>query len=181
MRRHGCARCSSVRTFSTCWGERGHSSNGSPDTRSHANRCSTLRLVSPGGENVDFSYTSCVQGAAIMERRKVSDFPPGLLCREYHDGNIDRRSFLNGACRFASGALTVGTSLEMRRPSDAWAQQVATVTHPPSARVLDQLRTRFTFQISVDVATVEQGFGVASAGLAGGVNIVEMGTPLLKN
>jgi len=116
-----------------------------------------------------------------MERRKASDCPPGLLCREYHDGHIDRRSFLNGAGRFAAGALTVGTSLEMMRPSDAWAQQVAKVTHPASARVLDQLRTRFTFQISVDVATVEQGFGVASAGLGGGVNIVEMGTPLLKN
>ena len=37
------------------------------------------------------------------------------------------------------------------------------------------------FQISVDVATLEQGLAVAAAALAGGVNIVEMGTPLLKN
>jgi 3-keto-L-gulonate-6-phosphate decarboxylase len=37
------------------------------------------------------------------------------------------------------------------------------------------------FQISVDVATIEQGFTVAGAALAGGVNIVEMGTPLIKN
>jgi 3-keto-L-gulonate-6-phosphate decarboxylase len=63
----------------------------------------------------------------------------------------------------------------------AWAQHVAKVTHPASARVLDRLRTRFTFQISVDVATLEQGLGVADAALAGGVSIVEMGTPLLKN
>jgi hypothetical protein len=31
------------------------------------------------------------------------------------------------------------------------------------------------------VATLEQGLGVAGAALAGGVSIVEMGTPLLKN
>ena len=102
-----------------------------------------------------------------MERRTASD--------------IDRRSFINGAGRFAVGALTAGASFEMMRPNYAWAQQVAKVTHPASARVLDRLRTRFTFQISVDVATVEQGLGVAGAALAGGVSIVEMGTPLLKN
>jgi 3-hexulose-6-phosphate synthase len=96
-------------------------------------------------------------------------------------GHIDRRSFLNGAGRFAVGALTVSAISEMMRPNDAWAQQVAKVTHPASARVLDRLRTSFTFQISVDVATVEQGLGVAGAALAGGVTIVEMGTPLLKN
>jgi 3-hexulose-6-phosphate synthase len=95
--------------------------------------------------------------------------------------DIDRRSFLNGSGRFAVGALTVGTVFEMRRPNYAGAQQVAKVTHAASARVLDQLRTRFTFQISVDVATVKQGLGVAGAALAGGISIVEMGTPLLKN
>ena len=79
------------------------------------------------------------------------------------------------------GALTGGAIFEMMRPHYAWAQQVAKVTHPASARVLDRLRTRFTFQISVDVATLEQGLGVAGAALAGGVTIVEMGTPLLKN
>ena len=95
--------------------------------------------------------------------------------------HIDRRSFLNGAGRFAAGALTAGTIFALIRTNSAWAQQVAKVTHPPSARVLDQLRTRYTFQISVDVATIEQGLGVAGAALAGGVTIVEMGTPLLKN
>ena len=118
-----------------------------------------------------------------MERRKASDFPRGPLdlFREYQHGHIDRRSFLNGAGRFAVGALSVGTIFEMMRPDDAWAQQVSKVTHPASARVLDLLRTRFTFQISVDVATLEQGLGVAGAALAGGITIVEMGTPLLKN
>jgi 3-hexulose-6-phosphate synthase len=95
--------------------------------------------------------------------------------------HIDRRSFLNGASRFAAGALTAGTIFTTMRPKDARAQQVAKVTHPPSADVVDRLKTRFTFQISVDVATIQQGLTVAAAGLAGGVNIVEMGTPLLKN
>ena len=118
-----------------------------------------------------------------MERRKASDFPRERvdLFREHQHGHIDRRSFLNGAGRFAVGALTVGGISEMMWPNDAWAQQAAKVTHPASASVLDRLRTRFTFQISVDVATIEQGLGIAGAALAGGATIVEMGTPLLKN
>jgi carboxymethylenebutenolidase len=78
-----------------------------------------------------------------MERRKAADFPRGLLdlFREYQQGHIDRRSFLNGAGRFAVGGLTVGAIFEMMRPNYAWAQQVAQVTHPASARVLDRLRT----------------------------------------
>jgi len=118
-----------------------------------------------------------------MERRKASDSPRGLpdLFHEHLHRHIDRRSFLNGAGRFAAGALTAGAISEMMWPDGAWAQQVAKVTHPASARVLDRLKTRFTFQISVDVATVEQGLGVAGAALAGGITIVEMGTPLLKN
>ena len=107
----------------------------------------------------------------MMERKKASD------CRSH----IDRRSFLYGAGRFAMGGLTAGAIFEMIRPNYVWAQAAAKETHAASARVLDQLRTRFTFQISVDVATLEQGRAVAAAALAGGVTIVEMGTPLLKN
>ena len=105
-----------------------------------------------------------------MERRKASQH-----------GYIDRRSFLDGAGRFAVGGLAVGAIFEMMRPNRAWAQQAAKEAHPASALVLDRLRTRFTFQMSVDVATLEQGRAVASAALAGGVTILEMGTPLLKN
>ena len=94
---------------------------------------------------------------------------------------IDRRSFLDHTGRFAVGAVTGGAIFETMRPGAASAQQAAKVAHPASARVLERLRTRFTFQISVDVATIEQGLGVAGAALAGGVSIVEMGTPLLKN
>lgn len=84
---------------------------------------------------------------------------------------IGRRAFLDGARRFTVSGLTAG----------ALSGLMGDGTHPASARVLDQLRTRFTFQISVDVATLQQGLEVAAAALRGGVNIVEMGTPLLKN
>jgi 3-keto-L-gulonate-6-phosphate decarboxylase len=118
-----------------------------------------------------------------MEQTK----PSGLLrtpiggADEYHHPWIDRRAFLNGAGRFAAGALTAGAIVEIVRPTPARARQLATATHPASASVLDRLGNHFTFQISVDVATVEQGLRVAGAALAGGVTIVEMGTPLLKN
>jgi 3-keto-L-gulonate-6-phosphate decarboxylase len=118
-----------------------------------------------------------------MERQKASGFPPGRtdLVRDCQDGLIRRRSFLEGAGKFAAGALTAGAVFDIVRPNGVWGQQVAKATHPASAGVLDRLRTRFTFQISVDVGTLEHGLAVAGAALAGGVNIVEMGTPLLKN
>jgi len=118
----------------------------------------------------------------MMARKKPSDCRQKLLdlfSKDRH-GHIDRRSFLDGARRFALSGLTVGAVCEMMRPNDASAQ-VGKEIHSASARVLDQLRTSFTFQISVDVATLQQGLPVARAALAGGVNIVEMGTPLLKN
>jgi 3-hexulose-6-phosphate synthase len=118
-----------------------------------------------------------------MGRKKASNSQGELLdlFHEHQRGHVDRRSFLNGAGKFVAGALTAGTIFEMVRPDPAGAQQVAKVNHPASARVLDRLKTRFTFQISVDVATLKQGLGVAGAALAGGVSILEMGTPLLKN
>lgn len=118
-----------------------------------------------------------------MEGRNASDFPRGLLDARHrrHQGHIDRRSFLCGAGRFAAGTLTAGATFAMLRPGDAAAHQLPKQTHPGSARVLDRLRTRFTFQISVDVATLEQALAVGRAALAGGVTILEMGTPLLKN
>lgn len=118
-----------------------------------------------------------------MECRKASEFPGGLLdlFLEYQHGHIDRRSFLNGAGKFAAGALTAGPIFEMTPADSGWAQQPSKVPHAPSASVLDRLRTRFMFQISVDVGTLDQGLAVAAAALAGGINIVEMGTPLLKN
>ncbi len=49
-----------------------------------------------------------------------------------------------------------------------------------SNRVLRLFRERFSFQISVDTAYVQQGLAVAEAALEAGVTIVELGTPLLK-
>jgi len=49
-----------------------------------------------------------------------------------------------------------------------------------SQRVLDMLRTQYTFQISVDVDSIPQGLAVAQAALNAGITIVELGTPLLK-
>lgn len=59
-----------------------------------------------------------------------------------------------------------------------WSQPES--AHPASARVVDRLHARPSFQISVDVCTLDLGFSVARAALAAGVDIVEMGTPLLK-
>lgn len=50
-----------------------------------------------------------------------------------------------------------------------------------SARTAALLREHYTFQISVDTGTLPQGLAVASAALAAGVTLVEMGTPLLKS
>jgi 3-keto-L-gulonate-6-phosphate decarboxylase len=119
----------------------------------------------------------------MMARKKGSDFPQALIdpSHEHQHEQIDRRSFLHSAGRVAVGGLTAGAVFEMRGPHSVRAQPVAKEAHAASARVLEQLRTRFTFQISVDVATLELGRTVAGAALAGGVTIVEMGTPLLKN
>jgi 3-hexulose-6-phosphate synthase len=92
-----------------------------------------------------------------------------------HHGYFNRRSFLH-----AAGVLAAGAALETILPGSARSQQSALEIHPSSARVLDRLKTRLSFQISVDVGTLDLGLTVATAGLAGGVDIVEMGTPLLK-
>jgi hypothetical protein len=95
-------------------------------------------------------------------------------------GCLNRRSFLDAAGRLAGGALAVGAIFQAIGSGSAWGQQPAKDTQPGSARVVDRLKTRLSFQISVDVGTLDLGLTVASAALAGGVDIVEMGTPLLK-
>jgi len=100
-----------------------------------------------------------------MDRNKMSN----------HHGYFNRRSFLH-----AAGVLAAGAALDTILPGSARSQQSALEIHPSSARVLDRLKTRLSFQISVDVGTLDLGLTVATAGLAGGVDIVEMGTPLLK-
>jgi len=61
-----------------------------------------------------------------MERKSASDYPQELLdlFHEYQHGDIDRRTFLYRATKFAVGGLTVATIFESLRPNYAWAQQV---------------------------------------------------------
>jgi carboxymethylenebutenolidase len=61
-----------------------------------------------------------------MERKVASDYPQELLdlFHEYQHGDIDRRTFLDRAGRFAVGGLTVAAIFEGLRPNYAWAQQV---------------------------------------------------------
>lgn len=84
--------------------------------------------------------------------------------KQYHDRHPNRRSFL-----VAGGLATT-----------AWTQQPTKHPHPASARIADRFRNRLSFQISVDVGTLDLGLSIAGAAVAAGVDILEMGTPLLK-
>src|SRR6202158_4509986 len=61
-----------------------------------------------------------------MERKKASDFPQELLDLFHHyvHGDINRRTFLDGAGKFAVGGLTAAGIFELLKPNYAWAQQV---------------------------------------------------------
>ena len=61
-----------------------------------------------------------------MERNQASDYPQELLdlFHEYQHGDIDRRTFLDGLGKFATGGLTAMAIFESLRPNYAWAQQV---------------------------------------------------------
>ena len=61
-----------------------------------------------------------------MERKEASDYPQELLdlFHEYQHGDIDRRTFLDRAGKFAVGGLTVAAIFESLTPNYAWAQQV---------------------------------------------------------
>jgi carboxymethylenebutenolidase len=62
-----------------------------------------------------------------MERKKASDYPQELLnlFDQYVHGELDRRGFLEGAKKFATGGMTAAAIWESLRPNYAWAQQVA--------------------------------------------------------
>jgi len=61
-----------------------------------------------------------------MERKVASDYPQELLdlFHEYQHGDIDRRTFLDRAGKFAIGGLTLAAIFESLTPNYAWAQQV---------------------------------------------------------
>jgi carboxymethylenebutenolidase len=61
-----------------------------------------------------------------MERKVASDYPQELLdlFHEYQHGDINRRTFLDRAGKFAVGGLTLAAIFESMTPNYAWAQQV---------------------------------------------------------
>lgn len=61
-----------------------------------------------------------------MERKVATEYPQELLdlFHEYQHGDIDRRTFLDRAGKFAVGGLTVAAIFESLKPNYAWAQQV---------------------------------------------------------
>ncbi len=74
-----------------------------------------------------------------MERKKASDYPQELLnlFDKYVHGEIERREFLDGANRFATGGLTAAAIFESLRPNFAWAQQVP----PDDSRIKTEYST----------------------------------------
>src|ERR1044071_9096529 len=72
-----------------------------------------------------FDIEILIQGER-MERKVAPDYPQELLdlFHEYQHGDIDRRTFLDGAVKFAVGGLTVAAIFESLTPNYAWAQQV---------------------------------------------------------
>ena len=74
-----------------------------------------------------------------MERKKASDYPQELLdlFHEYQHGDIDRRTFLERAGKFAVGGLTAATILSEMKPNYALAQQVP----PGDARIKTEVVT----------------------------------------
>jgi carboxymethylenebutenolidase len=61
-----------------------------------------------------------------MERKQASEYPQELLnlFDLYVHGEIDRRAFLNGAKKYATGGLTAVGIWESLRPNYAWAEQI---------------------------------------------------------
>ena len=103
--------------------------------------------------------------------------------REHHPARQNRRFFLTNASEVASAGF-LATLLPAQATGQTQGQtqgQIPKQSHPASTRILAQLKNQYTFQISVDVATIPQGLSVATAALKAGVHILEMGTPLLKN
>ena len=102
--------------------------------------------------------------------------------RRHQAGTIGRRTFLEGAGSVAAAGLMIGAAAPRTAAGGVTrAPLMASAAQGASADLVNRLRTTLTFQISVDVGTIAQGLDVARASLAGGVDIVEMGTPLLKN
>ena len=84
-----------------------------------------------------------------MERKKASDYPQELLnlFDKYVHGEIERREFLDGANRFATGGLTAAAIFESLRPNFAWAQHVP----PDDSRIKPEYSTCASPQGNVSI------------------------------
>jgi carboxymethylenebutenolidase len=60
------------------------------------------------------------------ERKRAQDYPQELLdlFDRYVHGDIERRAFLEGAKKFATGGVTATAIWESLRPNYAWAEQI---------------------------------------------------------
>jgi carboxymethylenebutenolidase len=61
-----------------------------------------------------------------MDRKKANDYPQELLnlFDRYVHGDIDRRTFMENAKKYAVGGMTAMALFESLRPNYAWAEQV---------------------------------------------------------
>lgn len=61
-----------------------------------------------------------------MQRKKASEYPQELLdlFDHYVHGELDRRSFIDRAGKFATGTVTAVALWESLRPNYAWAEQI---------------------------------------------------------
>jgi carboxymethylenebutenolidase len=75
---------------------------------------------------IKYPYSYQHKRGEYMERKTADEYPQELLdlFHEYQHGDMNRRSFLNHAARFAVGGLTVAAIFESLRPNYAWAQTV---------------------------------------------------------
>ena len=88
---------------------------------------------------------------------------------------LSRRAAVAGGLAIAAAAQAVPALAQ-----NASARSASLAAHPASARVVERLLTRNSYQISVDVPTIDQGLSIARAAIAAGIDIIEMGTPLCK-
>src|ERR1700752_4559527 len=65
------------------------------------------------------------EGVTRMERKKATEFPQELLSLfdRYVHGDIDRRAFLDGAKKFATGGVTAALLWGALRPNYGFGQQ----------------------------------------------------------
>ena len=85
-----------------------------------------IQIGPAGFESTGRLKYSGLKKRKTMERKTANEYPQELLdlFHEYQHGDIDRRTFLRRAGKFAVGGLTVTAIWESMKPNYAWAQTV---------------------------------------------------------